>query len=78
MRNYKFISILVALFVMAFSVRANSFTLPVPIGTIERSYVQYKDNDTVTVSSGFGECNGFYWEIAIPEDVDVTVPLAGC
>ena len=59
---------MVSVFVITFSAAANSFTLPVPIGTIQRSYVQYKDADTVTVSSGFGECSGYYWEITAPTD----------
>ena len=53
---------------------ANNYTLPVPIGTIKGAEVTYNDSDTVTVKYGFGECSGFYWEIASPIDLDVTVP----
>ena len=51
---------------------ATTFTLPSSIGTIKGAFVQYKDANTVSVSIGYGEANGFHWEITSVTDYDVT------
>lgn len=51
---------------------ANSY-LGLQKGLIYGAYVDYKDSDTVTVTCGYGECNGHYWEIVEqPLDHDMT------
>jgi hypothetical protein len=50
---------------------ANSY-FGVQKGMIHLAYVEYKDSDTVTVTSGYGECNGHYWEVSEPIDHDMT------
>jgi len=46
--------------------------LGVQKGLIHLAYVEYKDSDTVTITCGYGECNGHYWEITEPIDHDMT------
>lgn len=55
---------------------ANSYTLPVPIGDIHRAYIKYANTTTITVTAGYGECNGFYWENTSDTNVSLTVPTA--
>lgn len=50
---------------------ANSY-LGVQKGMIHLAYVEYKDSDTVTITAGYGECNGHYWEVTEPIDYDMT------
>ena len=46
--------------------------LGVQKGLIHLAYVEYKDSDTVTITCGYGECNGHYWESTDPSDQDMT------
>ncbi len=46
-----------------------------PKGTIHRAYVEYKDSDEITVKTGYGECNGDYWEITSETDVNLASVL---
>lgn len=32
-------------------------------GTIKRAFVDYKDADEIYIKTGYGDCNGKYWEI---------------
>lgn len=41
-------------------------------GTIERAYPEYKNSSEVTMTSGYGECSGSYWEITSQIDVDLS------
>lgn len=76
MKSVKIILILFTSLILNLSAYGNSFNLPVPIGAIEKAYLRYKDADTVTISEGYGECSGFYWEIPIPVDLDITPPTS--
>lgn len=59
---------------LAVSVQANFFTLPVSVGSIEGAYVEHVDGDTVSISVGFGEVNGVYWENDLSVSLDLVVP----
>ena len=41
-------------------------------GTIKGLNVTYNDGDTVTITSGYCEANGEYWELTSPTDHDMT------
>ncbi len=45
------------------SISYAQFFCPVPKGTIHRAYVDYENDTHVIITSGYGECNGEYWEI---------------
>lgn len=51
--------------------------ITMPAGMIHRAYVTYKDSDEITVKTGFGECNGEFWEITSDTDVDLSSTLPG-
>ncbi|MDX9703661.1 MAG: hypothetical protein RBU23_11565 [Candidatus Auribacterota bacterium] len=36
---------------------------PVPKGTIHRAYIEYENSGWVNIKTGYGECNGKYWEL---------------
>jgi hypothetical protein len=40
-------------------------------GLIKGAEVTYKDSDEITIRPGYGECNGQYWELTSPLDVDL-------
>ncbi|KKK65081.1 hypothetical protein LCGC14_2977750, partial [marine sediment metagenome] len=46
-------------------------------GQIYQAYVEYKDSDTISVTAGYGECNGSYWKITSKTDHDMTSLAAG-
>ncbi|MAS94911.1 MAG: hypothetical protein CMO55_17075 [Verrucomicrobiales bacterium] len=68
--NYIILSVL---FVFSGVLRANSFNLPVPVGTIKGAHVDYEDSDTVRIVVGYGECSGYYWEVTSVAMLDITV-----
>jgi hypothetical protein len=39
---------------------------------MHRAFVDYVDSDTIEIHTGFGECNGHYWEITSPIEHDMT------
>lgn len=43
-----------------------------PSGTLVGACVTYKDATTITITSGYGENAGNYWEITSPQDFTVT------
>lgn len=45
---------------------------PVPKGTIQRAYVEYENSGWVTIKTGYGECNGEYWEILTEKSHEMT------
>ncbi|MEW6536234.1 MAG: hypothetical protein AB1454_11525 [Candidatus Auribacterota bacterium] len=51
---------------------AQYYSLTQPRGYIQRAYVKYYDTDTVTIVTGYGECNGEYWEIVSDTNHDMT------
>jgi len=66
MRKITILSIIVTVcFIAAQGVFAGTY-VGVPKGTICQAYVDYNDSNTVTITAGYGECNGNYWEITTP------------
>jgi hypothetical protein len=45
--------------------------ITVPKGAIYQAYVDYNDVNTVTITAGYGECSGNYWEITSSMDHDM-------
>jgi hypothetical protein len=66
-----FVAVLVAISVVSQIGFAGTY-VGVPKGTIYQAYVDYNDSDTVTITTGYGECNGHYWEITSPINHDMT------
>jgi len=46
-------------------------------GTIHRAFVEYYDTDTISIMTGYGECNGSYFEITNAVNHDMTSLATG-
>lgn len=46
-----------------------------PKGSIHRAFVTYKNDTEITIKTGYGECNGDYWEITSETDVNLVSVL---
>ena len=53
-----------------------TYSLPPSIGCIKNAYVVYKNSTTVTVTPGYGEINGYYWEVTEAYDISLQPPNA--
>ncbi len=47
----------------------------IPTGTIKGAYVTYYDELEVTITPGYGECNGHYWEITESRRIDLSMVI---
>ncbi len=47
----------------------------VPAGIIKGANVTYHDGMKVTITPGYGECNGHYWEITESREIDLTAVI---
>jgi len=66
MRKITILSIIATVcFIAAQGVFAGTY-VGVMKGTICQAYVDYNDANTITVTAGYGECNGHYWEVTEP------------
>ena len=62
--------------ISVFVVAATYVNVPAK-GTIHRAFVEYSDTDTVSIKTGYGECNGHYFEITSDTDHDMTSLASG-
>ena len=67
--------VIVAVLVLVSASAFGAKYITMPAGMIHRAYVTYKDTDEVTVKTGYGECNGEFWEITSDVDVDLSSSL---
>lgn len=59
----KFALVLLVMFLFSASAQAATYSTYPARGTIKNAYVIYASDTSVTVKTGYGECNGKYWEI---------------
>ena len=72
--NHEKTSVFIALFIGLFYSLEATYTLPPAIGYIKKAYVEYKDSRTVTITPGYGEINGYYWEVTQATDLELQPP----
>ncbi len=51
---------------------AATYTVPSGLGAIKRAYLAWKNTTSVKILTGYGECNGYYWEVTSDTDVDLS------
>lgn len=61
----------IVLFAQDYAGPKSYFGIGIMKGTIKGALVTYKDSIAVTITPGYGECNGKYWEIT--EAVDLSI-----
>lgn len=71
MKTYKYVILGVVLVSTVIFVSGAGMYISVPKGTINGSYVEYVDSDTISVTAGYGECNSNYWEITTKANHDM-------
>ncbi len=64
---------LISFFVLTGVVWAGTYSTYPSRGSVKGANVLYNNTDTVTINTGYGECNGKYWEITN----DITYQLTG-
>lgn len=76
----------ILILLLSLSVFANSWSGGLPDdnyivsvikGMIHNANLIYSDTDTITIGTGYGECNGNFWEITANTNYDLTSLAAG-
>jgi len=63
---------LIAVFILIQNLVAGTYSTYPPRGTIKGSYIVWSNTSGVDIKTGYGECNGKYWEIT--SDLDFNFP----
>ncbi len=66
-------AVVVSMVLSSSAVFADTYSTYPPRGTIKGAYVDYVDADYIAIKTGYGECNGKYWEVTS----DITYQLTG-